>query len=227
MKRRIVLFLILAFALVAGGFYYYKKNLRPRQLEKNNWDIYLAAGKWQAQINDRQATTIIGDSHIIELDFGQINRRPVQGIAHRGATSLLLKNLADTISILHSELSIVMVGTNDVLFGIDATLSSQRWDQFSSTLKMKQDSGIFVVNVPPLSVDFGLFTSPSRVKEEVVMYNKMLAQKAQVSGIKLIDLHMHMLASGEPASYLESDGIHLNGHGYKMLVTLINEAIQD
>ncbi len=225
MKRRTIILLVIAFALVAGGFQYYKECVRPVQLEENAWDHYSASGKWLAGLKGPEATTIIGDSHIIELDFGQIDRRPVQGIAYRGATSLLLTKLADSIALLAPEVSIVMIGSNDVLFGIDMALSSSRWSHFIAKLKLRQDTGIYVVNLPPFQVDRGVFTSPTRVTEDVVNYNKMLAKKARTSGVQIIDLHAHILASGAPKSYFQSDGIHLNEHGYKLLVTLINDAL--
>jgi lysophospholipase L1-like esterase len=227
MKRRTIILLVIAFALVAGCFQYYKKCVRPSQLEENTWNKYSASGKWPAGLNEPAATTIIGDSHIIELDFGQIDRRPVQGLAYRGATSLLLTKLADTIVLLEPEVSIVMIGSNDVLFGIDTALSSSRWTHFISMLKLKQESGIYMVNIPPLHVARGLFTSPSRITEDVANYNKMLATKAHVNGVHIVDLHAHIFASGEPESYFKADGIHLNEHGYKLLVTLINDALAE
>lgn len=227
MKSRLVLFLITTFALVAGCFHCYKEYIRPSQLEQNTWDIYSAAGKWIDQINDPKATMIIGDSHIIEMDFGQINRRPIQGIAYRGATSLLLKNLAETILPLQPEASIVMIGTNDVLFGIDTAHSTSRWNHFLSVFGTMENSRIYIVNIPPLSIDRGLFTSPTRVQARVLAYNKMIANHTQASNINLIDLHSHISASGEPRAYLRSDGVHLNDHGYKMLVTLINDAMKE
>ena len=175
-----------------------------------------------------QPIIMLGDSITEGARWNELFDNP--NIVNRGIggdiSDGVLKRLDEVIRHRPRKL-FLMIGTNDIGFGLDTQTIVRNIESILSQVKEQSPSTeIFVQSVLPVNISA---SSPfPHNNKGILRLNEQI--KRQCAGLKIeyIDLHAHFLdADGNLRSELTNDGLHLLGAGYLLWKELIAKYLKN
>lgn len=135
-----------------------------------------------------------------------------------GDTAEGLYNRIDEVLSHHPKKIFIMIGINDIARGITKEESLQYYELIISEIGNKlPDCEIYVQSILPTMSD-----NLNTISDRNAFIEKM-CEELEVEYINLYDLY---LADGKANdSLLSSDGVHLNGNGYKIWIDTVKELV--
>jgi lysophospholipase L1-like esterase len=155
----------------------------------------------------------LGDSITESANWGELLQNPRainRGIASDTTEGVLGR--IDQIYALEPSSVFLMIGINDLNFGIDIETIIANYDRIFDGLDQHlPNSKIYLQSVLPVNKDW----VKSKVNKSVPRLNKLLLDRAQSRGYQYIDIFsLFTDDTGHLKSSLSNDGIHLLGQGY-------------
>jgi lysophospholipase L1-like esterase len=168
----------------------------------------------------------IGRSRIISLEAKLDGEYDVYNCSAGGWNSQDLVSKSEYIAGLKPDITVFSDGTNDIDPPKDVELSVFR-QNIKKLLDNFQDSRL--VFIPPIPMNEALLTDEDKhlTNQELKTYYEAAKQVIADKGAELVDswgIFGPLLDRSE--AYHEPDGIHLNDHGYELLLSGISEAIK-
>lgn len=164
---------------------------------------------------------LLGDSHLARIQRGLPRiGEDVLNAAEGGATVRDLEAQADRAALGVSDVVVVSVGTNDA-----APWNDQPPADFERTLSHFVHShpvGAWVVMTPP-GVDETRLGAGDRTNAAVTRYREAAASVAESHAARLLDTPALLAPLGHDA--FKSDGVHLSGPAYRLLLPALAEHV--
>ncbi|WP_159083622.1 SGNH/GDSL hydrolase family protein [Nocardioides terrigena] len=163
---------------------------------------------------------LLGDSHLarIQRDAPRIGEN-VLNAAQGGATVLHLEGQADGAGITGSDVVVVSVGTNDAAPWHDVSVAD--FQRGLGRVVRSHPAGAWVIMSPP-GVDEGRLGSRDRTNVVVDAYREAAADVAASHTARLLDTRSLLAPLGTAA--FATDGLHLSGAAYRMLLRALAES---
>jgi lysophospholipase L1-like esterase len=163
---------------------------------------------------------LLGDSHLarIQRDAPRIGEN-VLNAAQGGATVLHLEGQADGAGITGSDVVVVSVGTNDAAPWHDVSVAD--FQRGLGRFVRSRPAGAWVIMSPP-GVDEARLGSRDRTNVLVDAYREAAAAVAASHTARLLDTRLLLAPLGTAA--FATDGLHLSGAAYRILLPALAES---
>lgn len=155
------------------------------------------------------------------FDDADILNRGIGGDTTRG----VLNRLDEVIRHQPSKL-FLMIGTNDIGFGIDTETIAKNYEAIlHAIIKGSPKTEIFVQSVLPVNLSSTSFLPHNNAG--VLKLNQRINEICEKLNLRHIDLHLHFSdTNGNLKAELTNDGLHLLGSGYLLWKGLIEEHLK-
>lgn len=151
-----------------------------------------------------------------------------RGISGQTTAQMLVRMMPDVID-LKPSVMVVLAGTNDIARNNGMQTLKQITDNFQAMTELAQLHGIKVVfcAVLPISDYTSRQQTVSRPPADILKLNAWLKQYAEAKGAIFADYYT---ATVDEKGYLKNgtsnDGLHPNADGYRLMVPVVEAAIQ-
>ncbi len=165
---------------------------------------------------------LLGDSHLarIQRDAPRIGEN-VLNAAQGGATVLHLEGQADGAGLTGSDVVVVSVGTNDAAPWHDMSVAD--FQRGLGRFVRSRPAGAWVIMSPP-GVDESRLGPRDRTNAVVNEYREAAAAVAESHAARLLDTRSLLAPLGTAA--FATDGLHLSGAAYRLLLPALAESTQ-
>lgn len=182
-----------------SAYYYHKKNLFEQLPNAENEIILLG-------------DSITDGNEWAEL-FGnpRLKNRGISGDVTDGVLYRL-----DEVTESKPEKIFIMIGVNDLARDRSVDYVLSHYEELIDRIKQDSpDTKIYIQSILPVNDDYEQFSSHVDKTPEIKESNRRLQQLAEERGLTYIDLFEDMSVEGDKLNpdYTE-DGLHLNGNGY-------------
>jgi lysophospholipase L1-like esterase len=161
------------------------------------------------------AIVMVGDSLTDGAEWGELF--PAAGIANRGidgdTTDGILERM-DGILAVNARKAFVMAGINDLMAGRPVDSVLRRYSRIIAALR-SHGAEVFVQSTLMCNVEKASRRRCAAVNEKVRQLNRKLAALGPDT-VTFIDLNARLADRTGLKSELTSDGVHLNGDGYRL-----------
>jgi lysophospholipase L1-like esterase len=218
--------LILILFLLPGNIYFIGKTLnhylklnKEKHYIQNNYDNYVDEYEILNRIYEKSPQVVfVGDSIIRRYAVEEYF--PKKTVVNRGifhdTSARLYERWNSTVSTLLPKLTVLMIGTNDIINNRDEFIVQN----IGKLLDNAPPNSIIVSSIPP----FG--SVHCERNEKVLKINKDLKNLVESKKQFWIDAYFDLLdENGCLSKELSSDGIHLNGKGYSILTSHLKKII--
>ena len=134
-------------------------------------------------------------------------------------------NRLETVTKGQPAMVFLMIGTNDMNHGASNDSIALGVRAIVQRIKTESpDTRIIVQSILPTNDCYGLFTGHTKRWQDVAVINNMLRTMAIEEGVDYLDLyHPFATAEGKMNTEYSNDGLHLNGKGYALWKTLVEQ----
>ena len=134
-------------------------------------------------------------------------------------------NRLETITKGHPAMVFLMIGTNDMNWGIDNDSIARSVREVVQRIKQESPrTQIIVQSILPTNDCYGLFTGHTKRYADVPVINGMIKTMTEEEGVDYLDLYSRFAnAEGKMNPYYSNDGLHLNGNGYLLWKEIIEQ----
>ena len=165
---------------------------------------------------------LLGDSHLARVRRDLSILGPdVCNVAEGGATSLDLIAQATTVAVEEDDLVVVSVGTNDAApwKHVPVTVFAQAMARCMQSVPARR----WVYVAPPGVDESRLTGSGDRTNAVLDQYRDVALSACQDVGARVV--HTERLIRALGAAAFVSDGLHLSGRAYRVVLPAIAEAV--
>ena len=136
-------------------------------------------------------------------------------------------NRLETITKGKPAMVFLMIGTNDMNWGIDNDSIARSVRQVVQRIKEESPrTKIIVQSILPTNDCYGLFTGHTKRYADVAVVNAMLKDMAEEEDVEYLDLYSRFAnEEGKMNPAYSNDGLHLNGDGYLLWKEMVEDEI--
>lgn len=179
---------------------------------------------------DKGGVVFVGDSitesypihELLQVDTPIFNR----GIS--GYTSLQMKkNLAKMVLDLEPSIVFLLIGTNDIEFGITPEQTAKNIQYISMQIRdVVLHAIVYVVKVYPVNENF-VDSIGNRSNRDIDTINSLVNQYTlDIDRVECLDLSNVLAEDGNLRADFTHDGLHLNMFGYKAVTEVLRKYIK-
>jgi lysophospholipase L1-like esterase len=172
------------------------------------------------QVTTKPELVMLGDSL---TDRGEWHELLGPGVVNRGIAGDTLAGVMqrlDTVSTLEPKAVAIMIGINDLLAGMPVAQCAARYDQLIAALQ-RVAPRVIVQTVLPVGRDVGVSNAT------IQQLNSELRRLCADKRCELLDLFpLFVAADGFLDGALTTDGVHINGRGYRRWATQFSAHFQ-
>jgi len=221
----IVLFIAVILLLLSRLGVFTKPSLpEPESSNPSSYVYEAVESTYETEIN-HAVVVFAGDSLTARCQWGELLDN--DSILNRGIDGDTVEGLYDRIDeiISHDPAKLfVMIGSNDIDFGLDTDKSLEYYELILAEVSSKlPDCEIYIESLIP--------ESRKSVEDNLVYieYNSLLEEICEKYGCTYIDLFDDYLdADGVPdADLFADDGNHLNGAGYEVWIEKVRGLVEE
>ena len=219
MKFKHILFSVIllmttqAFAQITGKFgtYYDQRELLFESLPTSENDIIF-----------------LGNSITDGGEWAELFQNP--NCKNRGISADItagVLNRLETITQSHPAMVFLMIGTNDMNWGVSNDTIAMSIREIVQRIKRESPrTRIVVESILPVNDCYGYFSGHTKRYADVPIINGMLKAMAEEEGVTYLDLYSRFAnEEGKMDPKYSNDGLHINGDGYQLWKEVVDEEI--
>lgn len=161
----------------------------------------------------------LGNSITDGGEFNELFKR--DDIKNRGITSDVITGVEkrlEQVTSGHPRKIFLLIGINDVSHGLTVNQLAERYERLVKKIRTQSpDTKLYIQSVMPINNDFRRYRNLTGRERTVVELNKRLVKIAEDNDSQYIDLWPFLAdQTGKLKREFTNDGLHLNGHGYRV-----------